>query len=447
MSRPVSTLCFWFAILPLTVLASCAPSAHLAAPEVAAVPSTVARPTAPAVAVGAQYDTAHVYIAPDDVDRFAQSFLATFGGHSTKQVEVTVTPTPSRTSSQLLQTPVGTVSLFGFKTGVPYPFGAERTGYLVTDLDVALRSAQASGAAVLVSAFPDPIGRDAVIQWPGGVNMQLYWHFTHPSYDKLQTVPENRVYISPDRADEFLRDFLEFSHGTVLSDEADAPGVEVGRPADTYRRVRVDSSFGRLTALVTDGHLPFPYGHESTGYEVASLADTLTKAQAAGVRILVQPYNAGDRQATLLEFPGGYVAEVHGPAGAPSVSAAFVSPTTPDASPLGHADVQRWVDAWNSHDIGTVAALFEPDAVIHQPSNSKPLDVAGARAFFSMIFKAYPDFHVDLQEAGTSSTFAETDLSKVMRLTQASSVHAPVAPASRWGSRGLILQTMFLAPK
>jgi hypothetical protein len=28
--------------------------------------------------------------------------------------------------------------------------------------------------------FDDPIGRDAVIQWSGGANMQLYWHTTPP---------------------------------------------------------------------------------------------------------------------------------------------------------------------------------------------------------------------------------------------------------------------------
>ncbi len=37
----------------------------------------------PAVAVAPQYDTSHVYVAPADVDRFTQSFLATFGGRST----------------------------------------------------------------------------------------------------------------------------------------------------------------------------------------------------------------------------------------------------------------------------------------------------------------------------------------------------------------------------
>lgn len=263
------------------------------------------------VAVGPQYDTTHVYVAPADVDRFAASFLATFGGQSTKQVVATVTPTPSSTTSQLLQTPVGTVSLFGFTTPIPYPFGAERTGYLVTDLDAALKSARTAGADVLVDAFPDPIGRDAVIQWPGGVNMQLYWHTMKPSYAAFQTIPENRVYVSPDGIDDFLRSFLAFSHGKVVSDDRQAPGIEIGRPDGTYRRVRIESAFGRLTALVTDGHLPFPYGHETTGYEVANLQDTLAKAQDAGATVLIAPYIAGGRSAAMVEFPGGYVAEIH----------------------------------------------------------------------------------------------------------------------------------------
>jgi hypothetical protein len=166
-----------------------------------ASPASVARDAAPLMGVGAQYDTTHVYVAPEDVDKFVASFTATFGGQSTKQVVATVTPTPSSTTSQLIQTPVGTVSVFGFKTPIPYPFGAERTGYLVTDLDAAIKAARAAGADVVVAAFPDPIGRDAVVQWPGGVNMQLYWHTTKPSYAAFETVPENRVYVSPDRAD------------------------------------------------------------------------------------------------------------------------------------------------------------------------------------------------------------------------------------------------------
>jgi predicted enzyme related to lactoylglutathione lyase len=263
------------------------------------------------VAVAPQYDTTHVYVAPEDVDKFVASFLATFGGQSTKQVVATVTPTPSSTTSQLLQTPVGTVSLFGFKTPIPYPFGAERTGYLVTDMDEAVRLAKASGADVLVETFPDPIGRDVVIQWPGGVNMQLYWHTTKPSYAAFETIPENRVYLSPERADAFLRSFLRFSHGKIVSDDAHAPGVEIGRAKDSYRRIRIESMFGKMSVFVTDGHLPYPYARELTGYEVNDLQATLAKAKSSGAVVLVDPYTSDGRAAAMVQFPGGYIAEIH----------------------------------------------------------------------------------------------------------------------------------------
>jgi predicted enzyme related to lactoylglutathione lyase len=294
------------AFLGFLVILSTAPLATCAGAEPA--PSSV-------VAIAPQYATTHVYVGPEDVDRFVASFLATFGGQSTEQVVATVTPTPSSTTSQLLQTPVGTVSLFGFTTPVPYPFGAERTGYLVTDMDAAIEAARAAGAAVLVAPFPDPIGLDAVIQWPGGVNMQLYWHTVKPSYAPFQTVPENRIYVSGDRVDAFVRDYVRFSHGRIVSDDPRAPGVEIGRPRDVYRRVRIESDFGKVTINVTDGHLPYPYGRETTGYEVANLAETIAKAQAAGVMMLVKPYAADHREAAILRFPGGYIAEVHATGG------------------------------------------------------------------------------------------------------------------------------------
>jgi predicted enzyme related to lactoylglutathione lyase len=265
----------------------------------------------PNVAVAPQYDTTHVYVAPEDFDRFVASLVATFGGTTSKQGVFTVTPTPSSTMSQLVLTPAGTVSVFGFKTPVPYPFGEERTGYLVTDLDAAIKAARTTGADVLVAPFPDPIGRDAIIRWPGGVDTQLYWHTTAPSYKALQTIPENRVYVSPDRVAAFVESFIAFSHGKVVSDDLHAPGIEIGRPADTYRRIRIESNLGKLVVLVTDGHLPYPYGRETTGYEVANLSDTLAKAKAAGVEVLVHPYTADQRQAAIVKFPGGYIAEIH----------------------------------------------------------------------------------------------------------------------------------------
>jgi predicted enzyme related to lactoylglutathione lyase len=288
-------------------------SLALAALLAAAQPSWAE--TASSVAVAPQYDTTHVYVAPEDFDKFVTSLTATFGGTTTKQGVFTVTPTPSQTMSQLVLTPAGSMSVFGFKTPIPYPFGAERTGYLVTDMGAAIKAARAAGADVIVAPFPDPIGLDAVIQWPGGVNMQLYWHTTAPNYPKLETVPENRVYVSPDRAGEFVRHFVAFANGKVVNDDAKAPGVEIGRPSDTYRRIRLESGFGKVTVLVTNGHLPYPYGHELTGYEVPDLAATLAKAKAAGVSVLVEPYTADGRQAAIVQFPGGYVAEIHSTAG------------------------------------------------------------------------------------------------------------------------------------
>ena len=263
------------------------------------------------IAVGPQYDSTHVYVAPADLDSFTSSLVATFGGTRSEPTTFSVTPTPSQTTFVFVFTPVGTFSVFGFKTPIPYPFGSERTGYLVTDMDSAVRSAKAHDADIVVAPFNDPIGRDVIIAWPGGVHMQLYWHTTAPNYAKLQTIPENRVYVSSERADSFVRDFVAFSRGKVISDDQRAPGIEIGRPNDTYRRVRIESNFGKVTVLATDGHLPYPYGREITGYEVANVSDTLTKAKAAGASTLVEPYSADGRQASIIAFPGGYIAEIH----------------------------------------------------------------------------------------------------------------------------------------
>jgi hypothetical protein len=249
------------------------------------------------------------------VDAFVKQFLGTFGGKSTKQVIATVTPTPSSTSSQLLQTPVGTVSLFGFRTPIPAPFGWERTGLLVNNLDAAVASARSAGAEVVVTIFPDPIGRDVVVRFPGGLMTQLYWHTTAPAYAAFTTIPENRVYVSPDSAQAFLQSFLQFSHGKVVSDNGTAVGTEIGRPNYTFRRIEVESTFGRMLVLVTDGVLPYPYGHETTGYEVGDLLGTLSKATTLGAKVLVSPVQVSGRQSAIVEFAGGYIAEVHSSSG------------------------------------------------------------------------------------------------------------------------------------
>jgi hypothetical protein len=264
----------------------------------------------PTFAVGPQYDTTHVYVPAADFDRCVVSLIATFGGHASRQGVFTVTPTPSKTKSQLVLTPVGTMSIFGFETPIPYPFGAERTGYLLTNFAAGVRAAQANGADLIVAPFNDPIGKDAIVQWPGGVNMQLYWHTVAPNYKTLISVPETHLYLSSHSVEAFVRGFVGFSHGTVDSD-ASAPGSEIGRPSYSFRRVHITSRFGEVTVFVTDGVLPYPYGREVTGYGVDDLVKTLAKAKAAGATVIAGPQPADGRQSAMVRFPGGYIAEIH----------------------------------------------------------------------------------------------------------------------------------------
>jgi predicted enzyme related to lactoylglutathione lyase len=262
---------------------------------------------AASVAVGPQYDSTHVYVAPADLNAFVTSFTATFGGQVSKVAVMNVLPVQSSTEFQYVSTPVGGLSVFAFQTPVPFPFGDERTGYLVTDMDAAIKSVHAAGAAVIVEPFRDPVGRDAVIEWPGGLKMQLYWHFIAPKYAPLQTIPENRVYVSADVADALVKSFVQFAGGRVTADDAKADAGEIGRPGEAYRRVRIASLFGKMVVMVTDGHLPYPFGREITGYEVGDLAATLAKAKASGAKIVFGPY----RGSAVVSFPGGYVAEIH----------------------------------------------------------------------------------------------------------------------------------------
>ncbi|MFF4219501.1 VOC family protein [Streptomyces nondiastaticus] len=295
-------------------------------PLVAAIAALTAIPTASAAqggtpprppgshrqfAVGPQYDSTHVYVEPGTEQAFAASWVATFGGTTIGPNATQVTPTPSRTLSELIISPVGTLSVFDYTTPVPYPFGTERTGWLVTDLDEAVRAARADGAAVTVAPFADPIGRDAVVQFPGGINAQLYVHTTPPSYPGLASVPENRLYLSPDAVNAFLRSYLAFTRGRVVSDDRRADGAAIGLPGTTYRLLRLTSGFGTTTVAVTDGHLPHPFGRELTGYGVPDLGATLKRAKDAGASVLWGPVSAGGRDSAMVRFPGGYIAEIH----------------------------------------------------------------------------------------------------------------------------------------
>jgi predicted enzyme related to lactoylglutathione lyase len=280
-----------------------------------AASTAIGQQSAPAtnsiVAVGPQYDSTHVYVTPANLESFVKSFVATFVGQASKPIVTNVLSVPSSAEFQSVSTPVGTLSVFAFQTPIPFPFGQERTGYLVTDMDAAIKAAHSAGAEVIVEPFKDAIGRDAVIQFPGGMKTQLYWHTNPPNYSPLETIPDNRVYVSRDRADNFVKSFLAFSRGKVTEDNPRADAGEIGRPKETFRRIRITSLFGNMQINVTDGHLPFPFGHEITGYRVSDLNATLEKAKASGAKILSPPFKAVDRTTAIVQFPGGYIAEIH----------------------------------------------------------------------------------------------------------------------------------------
>ncbi|MEG1466210.1 MAG: glyoxalase [Hafnia sp.] len=263
------------------------------------------------IGVSPQYDTTHVYVEPGKMDPFVDSILKTFGGSTTQRVLADVTPTPSQTYSQLILTPSGSFSVFDFQTPAPYPFGNERNGFLVTNMDAAIASAKKAGADVIVEPFNDPIGRDAVIQWPGGVNMQLYWHTKAPNYQPLSFIPENRIYLSRYRVDDFIKSYQKFSNGKIVDDSQQSSAVIGGEKNSAIRVVNLSSAFGKTRIFVTDGHLNYPFGQERTGYGVANLSETLGKATASGAKILWQSVAGEKRASAVVQFPGGYIAEIH----------------------------------------------------------------------------------------------------------------------------------------
>ena len=104
------------------------------------------------------------------------------------------------------------------------------------------------------------------------------------------------MYVSRYEANNFVRRWLHFSHGKVVSDNPRADAGVIGRPGETIREIRIDSGFGRMVVFVTDGKLPFPFGRETTGYGVDDVAQTLQRAQAAGVKVLYRAVQQRIRQ-------------------------------------------------------------------------------------------------------------------------------------------------------
>jgi predicted enzyme related to lactoylglutathione lyase len=66
-----------------------------------------------------------------------------------------------------------------------------------------------------------------------------------------------------------------------------------------------------MVVFVTNGQLKWPFGRENTGYEVDDLSAVLERAKANGAIVLVQPFEEAGRSSAMVQFPGGYIAEIH----------------------------------------------------------------------------------------------------------------------------------------
>ena len=67
-----------------------------------------------------------------------------------------------------------------------------------------------------------------MIQWPGGVNMQLYWHTTKPSYAAFGPSPKQGLFLGGPTPSQTSSGFAR----QVVSDDV-RRGVEIGRPKDS----------------------------------------------------------------------------------------------------------------------------------------------------------------------------------------------------------------------
>jgi hypothetical protein len=268
----------------------------------------------PGPGVGPQFDAPHIYLQHGKLVAFEHAWVATFGGTAATPFSLQATPTPSRAISGVVFSPVATLSTWDYSTPIPYPFGTENIGEMMANFNEGLADAERSGATVLVAPFKDPVGKDVIVQFPGGINMQL-WKYDSSAllkpFHPLKTIPDSRFYLDPGEANAFIRDWLAFSHGYVAADDRSANGAEIGMPGTTYRKVLIESTFGETLVIVSSGQLPYPFGRETMGYAVPDLTATLAKATAAGAHVLYGPFREPGLATAMVQFPGGYICEIH----------------------------------------------------------------------------------------------------------------------------------------
>ena len=62
--------------------------------------------------------------------------------------------------------------------------------------------------------------------------------------------------------------------------------------------------------------------------------------------------------------------------------------------------IQRFIDAWNRHDVDAVNALYAEGAIYHSPRFDHPLKGKALADFFKSLFKAFPDLRLEVISRG-----------------------------------------------
>jgi steroid delta-isomerase-like uncharacterized protein len=62
--------------------------------------------------------------------------------------------------------------------------------------------------------------------------------------------------------------------------------------------------------------------------------------------------------------------------------------------------IQRFIDAWNRHDVDAVNALYAEGAIYHSPRFDHPLIRKALADFNKSVLTAYPDLRFDMTSSG-----------------------------------------------
>ena len=62
--------------------------------------------------------------------------------------------------------------------------------------------------------------------------------------------------------------------------------------------------------------------------------------------------------------------------------------------------IQRFIDAWNRHDVDAVNALYAEGAIYHSPRFDHPLKGKALADFNKSVLTAYPDLRFDMISSG-----------------------------------------------